>query len=150
LDENVHDLVFAKHQAEQVVQAAVDERRRIAQEKKMQSLQNALAKFTACPNGLTVPEMKALVLAATTSTDSPVKSKKAELQVQLYREPKYGKVQALTNDFRITSTSTSTSNTITANESMAGDAAQGLLALVANDFTTSTPAPATAVASTPV
>ncbi len=66
------------------MQAAVDERRRVAQEKKWQSLQSALAKFTTFPNGLTVPEMKALVLAATTSTKSLVKSKKAELQVQLY------------------------------------------------------------------
>ena len=65
----------------------MDERRRIAQEKKMQSLQNALVKFTTCPNGLVVPEMKALVLAATTTIDSPVKSKKNELQGQLYREP---------------------------------------------------------------
>ena len=53
----------------------------------------------------------------------------------------------MANDFRLTSTSTS--NTITANESMAGDAAQGLLALVANDSRT-TPVPVTAVASTPV
>ncbi len=87
LDENIRDLVLAKHQAEQAAQAAVDEMRRLAQEKKTQSLQNALAKFTTCPNGLMGPEIKALVLAATTTTDSPVKSKKAELQVQLYREP---------------------------------------------------------------
>jgi hypothetical protein len=40
-----------------------------------------------CPNGLMVPKMKALVAAATTATDSPVKSRKAELQAQLYREP---------------------------------------------------------------
>ncbi len=98
LDENVHDLVFVKHQAVQAAQAAVDERRRMAQEKKTQSLQNAFAEFTTYPNVLTVPEMKALVSATTTTTDSPVKSKKAELQAQLYREPRYGRVQAWAND----------------------------------------------------
>ncbi len=87
LDENIHDLVFAKHQAEQAAQATVDDRRRIAQEKKTQRLQNTFTKFTTCPNGLTMPEMKALVSAAATTTNSPVKSKKAELQAQLYHEP---------------------------------------------------------------
>ncbi len=58
-----------------------------------------------------VPKMKALVAAATTATDSPVKSRKAELQAQLYREPWYGRVQAMVNDLRLTSSDTTASAT---------------------------------------
>jgi hypothetical protein len=79
-------LVYAKHQAEEAAQAAASKRRRAA-EKKTENLNKALEKFKICPNGLMVPEMKALVVAATNSTDSPVKSRKADLQAQLYHEP---------------------------------------------------------------
>jgi hypothetical protein len=44
LNESVRDLVYAKHQAEQAAQAVTDERRRAAEEKKTQSLKNALQK----------------------------------------------------------------------------------------------------------
>jgi hypothetical protein len=50
---------------------------------KAEHLRTALHEFTACPNGLTVPDLKALVTAATNSTDSPVKKRKEELQQQL-------------------------------------------------------------------
>ena len=52
---------------------AVKHRKKALEEKKTEALQQALKKFTLCPNGLTVPEMKALVTAATTTSDSPVK-----------------------------------------------------------------------------
>jgi hypothetical protein len=124
LDENIRDLVYAKHQAEEAAQAAASERRRAAEEKKTENLNKALEKFKICPNGLTVPEMKALVVAATNTTDSPVKSRKADLQAQLYREPRYGRVQAMANNLTLTSTSN--------NESVADAAAEGLLALFGN------------------
>ena len=140
LDENVRDLVYAKHQAEQAAQATVDERRRAAEEKKTQSLKNTLQKFAVCPNGLTVPEMKALVAAATTATDSPVKSRKAELQAQLYREPRYGRVQAMANDLRLTSSDTSANAT---NTDVAPDAdvAASLLSLFTNGHPPALPTP---------
>ena len=50
-----------------------------------------------------VPEMKALVTAASKSSDSPVKKKKQELQQQLFREPRYGRVKALANELELTS-----------------------------------------------
>jgi septal ring factor EnvC (AmiA/AmiB activator) len=126
LDENICDLVYAKHQAEEAAQAAASERRRAAEEKKTENLNKALEKFKICPNGLTVPEMKALVVAATNTTDSPVKSRKADLQAQLYHEPRYGRVQAMANNLTLTSTTSST------NESVADAAAEGLLALFGN------------------
>jgi hypothetical protein len=46
-------------------------------------LQSALWKFDQCLNGLTVPELKSLVMAATAFSDLPVKKKKEELQQQL-------------------------------------------------------------------
>jgi hypothetical protein len=140
LDENVRDLVYAKHQAEQAAQAAVDERRRAAEEKKTQSLKNALQKFAVCPNGLTVPEMKALVAAATTATDSPVKSRKAELQAQLYREPRYGRVQAMANDLRLTSSDTSANATNT-DVAPEADVAASLLSLFTNGHPPALPTP---------
>jgi len=42
--------------------------------------------------------MKALVTAATNAEDSPIKSKKADLQEQLYCEPCHSRVQAMSRD----------------------------------------------------
>jgi hypothetical protein len=60
------------------------------------------------------------VTAATTSSDSPVKKKKDELQQQLYREPRYSRVKHLAQDFRRTLITTSTA-----------DAAEALVSLFA-------------------
>jgi hypothetical protein len=58
-----------------------------------------------CPSGLTVPDMKALVGAATLPSDSPIKKKKDDLRQQLFGEPQYSRVQELANDLcRNTST----------------------------------------------
>lgn len=119
LDENICSLVYAKHQAEAAAPAAASERRRAAEEK-MENLKKALKKFKICPNGLTVLEMKELVVAVTNATDSPVKSRKADLQAQLYREPWYGRVQTMANDLTVNSKSDN-------NESVANKAAEGLL-----------------------
>ena len=70
--------------------------------KKTEALQSALQKFDLCPNGLTVPELKSIVMAATMSSDSPVKKKKEELQQQLYREPRYSRAKQLAQDVRRT------------------------------------------------
>jgi hypothetical protein len=82
---------------------AVKHRKKALEEKKTEALQQALKKFTLCPNGLTVPEMKALVTAAMTTSDSPIKKKKQELQEQLYRERRYGRVKQLAKDLELTS-----------------------------------------------
>jgi hypothetical protein len=55
--------------------------------------------------------MKALVIAASKSTDSPVKKKKKELQEQLYREPRYGRVKELVRDLELTSVTNVGENT---------------------------------------
>ena len=67
--------------------------------------------------------MKALVIAASKSTDSPVKKKKQELQEQLYREPRYGRVKDLARDLELTSVTNVGENTNST------DAAQALLAI---------------------
>ncbi len=36
--------------------------KRVAEAKHAEALKNALTKFSACPNGLTVPELKVLLL----------------------------------------------------------------------------------------
>jgi Mn-dependent DtxR family transcriptional regulator len=54
-----------EHQAEEAAQAAASKWRRAAEEKKTENLKKALDKFKICPNGLTVPDIKALVVAAT-------------------------------------------------------------------------------------
>jgi len=87
LDENVRDLIYEKNAAAEAIQIAANQRKEAAETKKAEHLWTALQKFTACPNGLTVPDLKALVTAATNSTDSPVKKRKEELQQQLYLEP---------------------------------------------------------------
>jgi hypothetical protein len=47
--------------------------------------------------------MKALVTAASKTSDLPVRKKKQELQEQLYREPRYGRVKELAKDLELTS-----------------------------------------------
>jgi hypothetical protein len=102
LDDNVLQLVMEKQQAEEDAQKAVEMRKRVAEAKRAEALKNALTKFSACPNGLTVPELKVLVAATTTASESPAKNKKGDLTAQLYREPRYSRVQALSNDLRLT------------------------------------------------
>jgi hypothetical protein len=48
-------------------------------------LQKALQKFTLCPNGLTVHDLKILVSAATCEPDSPIRKKKNEARIALSR-----------------------------------------------------------------
>jgi hypothetical protein len=102
LDENVLDLVLQKEATEQAAKAATEQRKQSAEFKWAESLKNALQKFLFCPNGLTVPEMRVLVTAATNASDSPVKKKKNELQEQLYHEPRHKQIQQLATDFRLT------------------------------------------------
>ena len=102
LDENVHDLVLEKEAAELAAKAVIQQKKNSAEVKRAETLKSALRKFVACPNGLTVPDMKVLVAAATKSSDSPVKKKKEELREQLYREPRFSRVQQLANDMQLT------------------------------------------------
>jgi 4-alpha-glucanotransferase len=102
LDENVLDVVNARHATQEAAQLAADQRKRLIEQKKNESLKQALRKFTVCPNGLTVPEMKALVTAASKSSDSPVKKKKQQLEEQLNREPRLGRVQQLAREYELT------------------------------------------------
>jgi len=102
LDENVRDLVLEKEAAELAAKAVIQQKKNSAEVKRSETLKNALRKFVACPNGLTVPDMKVLVAAATKSSDSPVKKKKEELREQLYREPRFSRVQQLANDMQLT------------------------------------------------
>jgi hypothetical protein len=87
LDENVHDLIYEKNAAAEAIQIAANQQKEAAEAKKAEHRWTALHKFTACPNGLTVPDLKSLVTVATNSTDLPVKIRKEELQQQLYHEP---------------------------------------------------------------
>jgi hypothetical protein len=87
LDENVLELVAEKNAAQEAAQMGTEQWKKALEDKRADALKDALRKFTLCPNGLTVPEMKALVIAASNSTDPPVKKKKQEPQEQLYREP---------------------------------------------------------------
>jgi len=128
LDENVLDLVLQKEATEQAAKAATEQRKQSAEFKRAESLKNALQKFVFCPNGLTVPEMRVLVTAATNTSDSPVKKKKNELQEQLYREPRHNRIQQLATDFRLT---------------LSNDAAEALVSLQA-------PAAVTAITHTAV
>ena len=123
LDENVLELVAEKNAAQEAAQIAAEERKKALEDKRAGALKDALRKFTLCPNGLTVPEMKALVIAASKSTDSPVKKKKQELQEQLYHEPRYGRVKELAKDFELTLATNAGENTSST------DAAQALLAI---------------------
>jgi hypothetical protein len=120
LDETVRDMVFERNATIVATQVAVEQRKQAAESKKTEALNAALKKFDLCPNGLTVPELKALVTSGTTSSDSPVKKKKEELQQQLYREPRYSRVKLLAQDLR---------RTVIA--STAADAAEALVSLFA-------------------
>ncbi len=71
-----------------------------------------------------VPDLKLLVVTATNASESPVKSKKVDLQEQLYREPRYSRVQAMANDFRHTLITT------TSIQETGADAAVALLSLL--------------------
>ncbi len=102
-------MVLDKHTAEEAALVAAQARKEAAKAKRAEVLKNALQKFVFCPNSLTVPDMRALVIASSNASDSPVKKKKDEIQEQLYREPRYARVQALANDFRLTLTSVSNS-----------------------------------------
>ena len=102
LNETMLEMVLDKHDANEAARIAVQQRKDAAESKRAETLKNALQKFSYCPNSLTVPDIKALVVAVTKASDSPVKKKKDELQQQLYREPRYGRVQAMVNEFRLT------------------------------------------------
>jgi hypothetical protein len=93
LDENVLDVINSKHAAQEAAQLVADQLKKVIEDKKTESLKQALRKFMLCPNFLAVPEMKALITAASKSSDSPVQKKKQELQQQLYREPRLGRVK---------------------------------------------------------
>ncbi len=121
LDENVRDLVYERNAAQEAAQMAVKHRKKALEEKKTEALQQALKKFTLCPNGLTLPEMKALVTAATKTSDLPVKKKKQELQEQLYCEPRYRRVKQLAKDLELTSANQAQENN--------ADVAEALMAL---------------------
>ena len=102
LDDTVLELVLQKYEQEEAAQKAAKMRKKAAEQKREEFLKKALGKFSDSPNTLTVPDLKALVTAATQSTGSPVKSKKAELQQQLYREPRLSRVQAMSNNLQLT------------------------------------------------
>jgi len=80
LDENVRDLVLQKEAAEEAAKAAAQAKKDATESKHNDTLKNALQKFVLCPNGLTVPDMKALVGAATRPSDSPIKKKRDDLR----------------------------------------------------------------------
>jgi hypothetical protein len=130
LDETVLDMVFQRNAALAATQVAAEQQKKAADAKKTEGLQAALRKFDSCPNGLTAPKLRALVMAGSKSSDSPVKKKKQELQEQLYREPRYSRVKLLAEEVRRTLTF---------------DAAETLATLFGNN-TASTPSdPLTAV-----
>ncbi len=130
LDDNVRDLVFETNVAQEAAQMAVELRKKALEEKKTEALWQALKKFTLCPNGLTVPEMKALVMAASKTSDSPVKKKKQELQEQLYREPRYGRVKELAKDLELTSANQAQENNADVAEALMALGVQGPVVLM--------------------
>jgi hypothetical protein len=83
IDENIQDRVFERNADQEVAQMAVEQQKKALKNKKVEALQQALNKFTLCPNGLTVQEMKALVPTTSKTSNSPVKRKKQELYEQL-------------------------------------------------------------------
>jgi hypothetical protein len=134
LDETVLEMVIDKHNEEEAAKKAIEERKKAADLKRAETLKKALEKFALCPNGLTVPDLKVLVTAATNTTDSPVKTRKADLQAQLYREPRYNRIQTMAQEFRLTlinDSTTSSSSTSTAQDT----AAAALLSLFSVDAT---------------
>jgi hypothetical protein len=103
LDENILQIILDKEAADEAAKAATQARKDAAEIKRADMLKKALQKFTLCPNGLTVPDLKILVGAATREPDSPIRKKKNELQEQLYREPRYARVQAMASELQLTS-----------------------------------------------
>ncbi len=81
------NMVAMKHNEKEVAKKAIEERKKPAKMKCNEMLKKASEKITLHPNGLTVPDLKVLVTAVSNSSDLLVKTKKAELQVQLYHEP---------------------------------------------------------------
>jgi hypothetical protein len=81
LDETVLKMVVNQHNEEEATKKAIEERKKAADLKQAEILKKALEKFALCPNGLTVPDLKVLVTAASNTSDSPVQTRKAELQV---------------------------------------------------------------------
>jgi hypothetical protein len=102
LDETIRDMVFERNAAAEAAQMATEQRKRAAESKKTEFLSNSLKKFSDCPNGLTVPDLKAIVTATTKASDSPVKRKKEDLQQQLFREPRYSRAKLLAEELRRT------------------------------------------------
>jgi len=103
LDDTVRDMVFERNAAAEAAQMATEQRKQALESKKQEFLNNSLKKFSDCPNGLTVPDLKAIVTATTKASDSPVKKKKEELQQQLFREPRYSRAKLLAEELRRTS-----------------------------------------------
>jgi len=103
LDETVRDMVFERNAAAEAAHMATEQRKRAADLKKTEFLNNSLKKFSECPNGLTVPDLKAIITATTKASDSPVKKKKEELQQQLFCEPRYSRAKLLAEELRRTS-----------------------------------------------
>jgi hypothetical protein len=81
-----------KHNEEEAAKKAIEERKKAAEMKRAETLKKALEKFALCPNGLTVPDLKVLVTAASNISDSPGKPRKADLQAQFYREPRCNRI----------------------------------------------------------
>ncbi len=102
LDENVLDIVLQKEAADDAARKAIKERKKSAELKHSETLKKALEKFALCPNGLMVPDLKVLVVAATNASESPVNNKKADLQEQLNPYPQYSRVQEMSNNLRLT------------------------------------------------
>ncbi len=102
MDENVLKIVLDKEAADKAAKLKAQEKRDVAEIKRAEAVKRALQKITFCPNGLTVPEMKTLVSAATRESDLPDEKKKSELQQQLYHEPRYARVQAMVGEFQLT------------------------------------------------
>ncbi len=133
LDQTVLDMVIMKHNEEEAAKKAIEERKKAAEMKRAETLKKALEKFALCPNGLTVPDLKVLVTAASNISDSPVKTRKADLQAQLYREPRYNRIQTMAQEFRLTliNDTSTTSSSSTAQDT----AAAALLSLFSVDAT---------------
>jgi hypothetical protein len=79
-------MVVDKHNEEEATKKAIDERKKAADLKRVESINKALEKFALCPSGLTVPDLKVFITAASNTSDSPVKTRQADLQAQLYHE----------------------------------------------------------------
>jgi hypothetical protein len=58
---------------------ATEERIRAAEMKSAEILKKKMSFFTFCLSSIMIPEMKALVIAATNTEDLPINNKKADL-----------------------------------------------------------------------